>query len=277
MEQQTVDGITAYLVSLAAYGCGEVTCRSIAEHYGEATHEALLSPDWHRLTEVPGVGESKAESLHNAYTLRHGSHLTPKERRKADLDRRQRMFFGQFDIHGWTLRMILDRYGDKAQATVEADPYCLPDLDGFAFRRADDIARRLGIQSTDPRRLRAAIAYTLSDECQRDGHCYLTREQTIVRTLRNLNGDPRHADRMPRPDEPAATREALEALLPLLADEERIIIDRDAVYPPRYYWAERQVALNLRRIMHSHADRPSRKWKDDNDPPDYHDDGWEPF
>lgn len=262
MEQQTVDGITAYLVSLAAYGCGEVTCRRIAEHYGDATHEALLSPDWHRLTKVPGVGEQKAESLHTAYTLRHGSHLTAKERRKAESDRRQRTFFGMFDIHGWTLRMILDRYGYQAQATVEADPYRLTELDGFAFRRADDIARRLGIQSTDPRRLRAAIAYTISDECQRDGHCYLTREQTLVRTLRNLNGNPRHG-------EPSATREALEALLPLLADEERIIIDRDAVYPPRYYWAERQVAVNLRRIMHSHADRPSRRWKDDDD--------WEPF
>ena len=35
--------------------------------------------------------------------------------------------------------------------------------------------------------------------------------------------------------------------------------------------------MNLRRIMHSHADRPSRKWKDNDDAHDYHDDGWEPF
>jgi len=149
METTTIDGITQYLVELRIQGCGEVTCRRIAERFGEDTFDVCLS-EWERLTEVEGIGQRKALAMHEAIQRKHGDELTRKERRKNERQREQTMFFGSIGVHGWTLMRILSKYGDEAMDVVKGDPYRLTELDGFGFARADKIAEGLGITGSDP-------------------------------------------------------------------------------------------------------------------------------
>ena len=65
MEQTTIDGLTQYLTELRIAGCGEITCRRIAEEFGDDTIEVCLD-DWQRMTEIEGIGQRKALAVHDA-------------------------------------------------------------------------------------------------------------------------------------------------------------------------------------------------------------------
>lgn len=241
METTTIDGITQYLVELHIQGCGEVTCRRIAERFGEDTFDVCLS-EWERLTEVEGIGQRKALAMHEAIQRKHGDDLTRKERKKNERQREQTMFFGSIGVHGWTLLRILSKYGDEAMDVVKGDPYRLTELDGFGFARADKIAEGLGITGSDERRVRAGILHTLETETDRRGHCYVEYDALVKKAAAILAVD----------TVPVEVQEAeLEA-------DERAIRDGDDIYLPQYYWAEVRVANTLRRMMNTGGEAPSR-------------------
>lgn len=249
----TIDGITGYLVSLSAYGCGEVTCRRIAEALGpEAVNIILNEPQ--RLLSIEGIGEQKKDSIHHAVSSRHGSDLTAKERRRNRRRMEQTVFLEGIGIHSWALSRILDRYGDKAEEQVRENPYRLTELAGFAWRTADKVARGLGIDGSDPRRIDACIIYTLEDRAQRSGHCYLLLPQLVVLTRANLRLSKTDSDTADTPPTAEAIAERIEAM----TATEHIITDGDAIYLPRLYWAEITVAATLHRLMDYCGPSPSR-------------------
>jgi ATP-dependent exoDNAse (exonuclease V) alpha subunit len=65
---------------------------------------------------------------------------------------------------------------------ISENPYRLArDIRGIGFRTADQIAGRLGIEKTALIRVRAGIAYALTDAMD-EGHCGLPAEELIPLT-----------------------------------------------------------------------------------------------
>jgi exodeoxyribonuclease V alpha subunit len=68
---------------------------------------------------------------------------------------------------------IYKKYGDEAIAVVRDEPYRLAaDVWGIGFKTADTIAAAVGIARDSPERIKAGLAYTLSEAAD-EGHCYL--------------------------------------------------------------------------------------------------------
>lgn len=57
-------------------------------------------------------------------------------------------------------------------------PYILTRLHGFGFKRADKIARAMGIQLTDEHRIEYGIRYTLEDN-EQQGHTFMYRDELL--------------------------------------------------------------------------------------------------
>ena len=57
-------------------------------------------------------------------------------------------------------------------------PYILTKLHGFGFKRADKIARAMGIQLTDENRIEYGIRYTLEDN-EQQGHTFMYRDEML--------------------------------------------------------------------------------------------------
>lgn len=241
MEQTTIDGLTQYLTELRIAGCGEITCRRIAEEFGDDTIEVCLD-DWQRLTDIEGIGQRKALAVHEAIKAKHGGDLTRQERRKNQRRMEQTRFFGSIGVHGWTLHRILDKYGEQAKEVVEGDPYRLTELDGFGFTRADEVAEKLGITGSDPRRVRAGIVYTLQKKCDEKAHCFLPYTDLVKHAAAEL----------------AVDTVAVEVQMAVLEANELTIRDGDDIYLPQLYWAEVRVAQTLRRMMTQNGLPPSR-------------------
>lgn len=82
-----------------------------------------------------------------------------------------------------------------ANKMLDDNPYSLIDgVDGYAFGSADRIARKIGIDLKDPRRVGALVQYALRTGCEDRGHNYLSQPQLFESILR-LDGtlDPSHA------------------------------------------------------------------------------------
>jgi len=99
-------------------------------------------------------------------------------------------FFAELGISGIFPHRIFEKFGEGSISTIKANPYILiKHVDGIGFKRADDIAMKLGIESDSDCRLSAAILFTLEEKCWNAGNCYLLREN-LVQAAKRLSRIP---------------------------------------------------------------------------------------
>lgn len=74
---------------------------------------------------------------------------------------------------------IVKKWGADSLRVVEMDPFRLIGvIPGFAFKRTDDVARKVGFPKTHPSRIEAGVKFTL-EEAMNDGHTYYERGKLI--------------------------------------------------------------------------------------------------
>lgn len=145
----TEEGIEEFLSSGVLKGIGKKTAAAIVARFGSETF-AVIENQPHRLTEIPGIGEKKAESVAEAFR----SH-----REFAEIT----LYLQQFGINADYAMKLYRVYGADTIAAVQENPYRLAeDLFGVGFKKADKIAEKMGIARDDEHRIKSGIKYTLN-------------------------------------------------------------------------------------------------------------------
>ncbi|MGI6736352.1 MAG: ATP-dependent RecD-like DNA helicase [Anaerovoracaceae bacterium] len=151
-------GIIGFLSSGVLKGIGPKAARAIVARFGEDTFE-MIEKEPERLTEVSGIGPKKARAVAEAFR----SH-----RAFAEVS----IFLQQYDIRGGQALRLYEAYGEETIPMLQSNPYQLiDDVHGIGFRRADAIARRLGVPEDDPDRIRSGIQYLLQREAGEGNTC----------------------------------------------------------------------------------------------------------
>ena len=175
----TADAVIAWMSSKLP-GIGESRARDLLTHFGTADQlwQAIEhAPE--RLAEVKGITPERALSIQAAYM----DGLTERD--------------GMIALKGWGLTdNQIARCKDAWQSVPEVvrrirtNPYelCFV-VDGFGFKRADEVARRTGIGPEALERMVAGVVYTLESAIQ-DGHCYLWGGQLQRMAAEVLDVDP---------------------------------------------------------------------------------------
>ncbi|MCB9641865.1 MAG: AAA family ATPase [Myxococcales bacterium] len=207
------EGMTRYLLSLRLNRLTPPRCEQIVERFGrysleviEQTPERMKELDW---------SDDMIMRVHRAF------------RRKMP----SRSLLAAPDTWGLNLEQaeqLIRHHGNRTLDLLRRDPYRLLCEAGLSFSLAEQVANRLGLQSQDPRRLRAAIQSILRDAAENEGHTALPRQELLARTRsRRLQLDPQAAiftlSRME--DEQLLCSDPDELLLglPELVEEERAI------------------------------------------------------
>lgn len=83
---------------------------------------------------------------------------------------------------------LISAYGYQAEQKLKQDCFALTEVKGFGFKTVAKIADLLGIPTTDPGRIRAAIHYQLEEGCREWGHCCVVVSELIrqVASLCNI-------------------------------------------------------------------------------------------
>lgn len=165
---ETLVGIERFLGSGIIPGVGAELARRLVEKFGMDTLE-IIGREPHRLTEVSGIGASRAGKIAEAWSAQH--HV-------QDV-----MVFlrGHGVAPGFAAR-IVKRYGKDAINVVRENPYRLArEVWGIGFRTADGIAQKLGIARDAPSRIEAGLLHVL-DENVEQGHLHLPDDHLITET-----------------------------------------------------------------------------------------------
>ncbi|HPH94358.1 MAG TPA: ATP-dependent RecD-like DNA helicase [Anaerolineaceae bacterium] len=164
-------GIERYLASGLVDGIGPTLAKAIVEMFGEETLDVLdNAPE--RLKEVHGIGEVKSALI--AASWQEQQHVQEIVGMLSCIE-----------ISLNTAQKILKKYGAAgAVEIVRTNPYQLAyDIEGIGFKKADALARKMGLAYDDPNRLQAAVLFALTEAAEKEGHVYLPKGGLIERVL----------------------------------------------------------------------------------------------
>lgn len=179
MNENIINGITEYLKSLNIGGCSTQLSRRIAETLGEEAIEKILeNPGC--LTQIEGIGPKRAQTIKEAIEHAHGK--SAKNKKHNEMVRSATIFFGSYGISGWILGTIIRKYGDKAVETIQENPYRLTEIEGIGFARADEIAKKMGVEPDSPNRIKAGIIFLLESEADQNGHTCMPYDVLLLRS-----------------------------------------------------------------------------------------------
>ncbi len=159
---QTVQGIEGFLASGVMKGIGKKTASSIVHQFGTDTFH-IIEQEPERLCEVDGIGQAKAASICEAFRA---------HREFAQIA----LLFQQYGISANYAMKLYKVYGADAVKAVEENPYRLVgDIYGIGFRKADQIAEKMGMDKKDENRIRSGILYALWSFVN-EGHTFVPQK-----------------------------------------------------------------------------------------------------
>jgi exodeoxyribonuclease V alpha subunit len=174
LQPQSERGIVRYLQE-TIHGVGRVTAQRIYKHFGEATL-SILEKEPERLRELK-LKEKLIENTRRAFQQNRIERLTIVE-------------LQNYGITPYQARKIYAYYGPGAREILHTDPYQMADIEGIGFKRADQIARAVGIAHNSRQRVRAGLVYTV-EQMTLEGHTCIPREMLITEGMRLLEIDDR--------------------------------------------------------------------------------------
>jgi exodeoxyribonuclease V alpha subunit len=230
---QTIDGLRRYLGSGLIKGIGPEFASRIVERFGIETLE-ILDRDPARISEVPGIGPSRARAIRQAWSAQ-------REVRKV------MVFLQGYGVSPAFAARIYKRYGAAAIARVRENPYRLAfDVWGIGFLSADKLAAALGVARDAPARAEAGVRHVLDDQGG-NGHVFVPRPRLAQAAAALLELPEDSADQAI--DRLARTGDV--AIDASVVDDARA----PAVYEAALYRAECALAAGLRKLLAAPAPR----------------------
>ncbi|MBQ3379884.1 MAG: ATP-dependent RecD-like DNA helicase [Clostridia bacterium] len=223
------NAMRSFLASGAIKGVGEVLAGRIVDAFGEATFDIIAESPM-SLSSIQGITKKKAEEIGRLFDYRMGIKRVMEEFSKLSLTPEQAV--AAYSV-----------YGNDAPALLKQNPYilCRPNI-GVGFDTADRIAKELGFNLSDSRRVRAAVIHILTHNLQ-NGHTYIPKLK-LTAVAGNLLDD-------------FLEDEILEIIEEMFSDGEVVIMEsqrHDCVFLPRLYEAESYVASRVAEMANDETD-----------------------
>lgn len=222
------EGLIAYLSSDKFFGIGQKLAKLIVTELGtECIQKIMDNPDV--LDSIKQVTESKKKVI--VETLKENYATEQVIIKLYSFGLTNKMVYRLYEV-----------YGTEAAIRIEDNPYTLIyDVDGFGFRKSDDLAMKLGFDENDKLRLREAIRYTLNTVCYQQGYTFLTSKQLLNSSYMLLNNNP------------LITMDSLREALANLVQNEKIIQDEDRFFDPGLYQSEIKCAEAIQKLKKHHT------------------------
>lgn len=222
------DGIRAFLAAGNVKGIGPKMANLIVDRFGKSTLD-VLEQNPEKLLEIRGIGPKSLKVIAESF----GETI---EFTKISFSLRE------LGITMAQAVRIYKLYGGESLEVVKDNPYCLvEDIYGISFRKADEIAMKLGFEEDSEFRLESGVAYVLENFAQ-SGSTYMPKEQLLESTVKLLD---------------VGSEQVEECLVQMIFQgklQTDTIEETPVVYLYGYYLAEQSVAWHLAQIKEAHID-----------------------
>ena len=136
----------------------------LIEKFGEEGLVDVLDNDIEKLLEFKGVKEKKLERIQKSW----------KQFRSI---RELGEFLAPYEVSSAMIHLIATQLKDVPNPAekIKKNPYVLTHIKGIGFKRADEIARKMGVGDLDDNRLHAATNYLIRELCDMQGNSCIQR------------------------------------------------------------------------------------------------------
>lgn len=225
INETSKEGIVTYLSSELFPGIGKKAATKVFEALGDEALKLIVND--RSVLEKVDITLKQKDSLYENLVI----HYT-KEHELVEL---LNLGIGM----GMSVR-IINVLKENASKLVKQNPYDLIDLvEGIAFLRADEIAKKVGIQNDDPKRLIALIHYVIKNLIYSTGESYTEKDELFEKVSAYANSY-----------EEILTRDDFEKYLNVLVSKRKIIIEEEKlVFDYSVYYDEINVAKAISKIL----------------------------
>ncbi|MDB2562064.1 AAA family ATPase [Sulfurimonas sp.] len=137
----------------------------LIEKFGAEELVKILDNDIQRLLEFNGIKEKRLKKIQDSWK---------KFRSMRELGE----FLSPFDVSPILLTTIATAMKDVDEpcAKIKDNPYVLTSINSIGFKRADELALKMGIERTDENRIASAMDYVLLNYCEQQGNSCVAKE-----------------------------------------------------------------------------------------------------
>lgn len=222
IEPASKEGIIKYLSSGLIHDIGPKFAKKIVEKFGDDTFNILKNhPE--KVMSITGIGQKKMESIINFF--------------KDNFIINDIIYFlVSKNISPAYAYKIYEAFKDESVNIIKNNPYKLIEvIDGIGFKKADAIAKEIGIKPNSIFRFKSAAFYILDNAANQDGHTYLPVEEFTKNIAELLQID----------------EELCKTQLNEIIDNTQIILEENRLYLIWNYQYERYIASKLKLIANS--------------------------
>lgn len=226
---QSKDGIIQYLSSDIFKGIGKKTAKQIVECLGDDALNIILQ-DKDVLKQVPKLSDEKIDVVYNGIV-------------ENQMIEKIMIKLNEFGFGAQLAMKIYQFYKEETLNVIEQSPFKLVmDIDGIGFSKADELARKIGIDENHPERLKAGLMYSLEQASLQNGHTYIP-EQVLLQTTYELLT--KHQTINP---------DLLVQALLELSEDKRVVNHEKNIYIPSLFYSESKAVQILHRLL-NHGDK----------------------
>ncbi|MFV7790525.1 AAA family ATPase [Aliarcobacter lanthieri] len=189
----------------------------ILDKYNEDGLIEILEKNPNELLKFKGIKEKKLKSIIDSW--HEFKHL-----------RELGSFLGKFGVTSNLITKVYATFSevDNLIEKIKNNPYILINIKGIGFKRADEIAKALGIDPKSPFRIRACVNYTLREFCDNNGNSSIDKfhlYKLLDDNLRFINEEHLYE----------------EVIIEMLAKEEVYTTKENRLAPSMLYFAEKNI------------------------------------
>lgn len=131
----------------------------LIERYSQEGLIEILENDIEKLMEIKGMNARRLSKLSSGWKQFRSMRLLGE-------------FLAPYGVTPTLLRLIATAMKGVKEPieAIKNNPYGLMSINGIGFKKADEIARAMGVHCHDPRRIQAAMEYTLGEYCSQEGN-----------------------------------------------------------------------------------------------------------
>lgn len=223
--ENTLEGVIAYLSSDLFPGIGKVTATKIFDTLGKDTI-SLIESSKDALDKVDGLTSKQRSTIYE--------NLSEHQNNK-------KIILGLLDL-GITMKMSLKLYkimGEDVVDRIKNNPYQLMYfVDGFGFKRADKIAMDVGIKEDSDIRIRALLQYLINFYARSTGNVYIEYDVLFTEAMKEV-----------KENFDILNKEKFDRNLKFMQVEKQIIIDNNDIYDFRIYNSENLLAIKVKEFL----------------------------
>lgn len=169
---EIVEGELHFFLTKMVKGISQSTAKAVIRQYGDSLHEIIEERPEELLT-IKGIGKKKLEQIVQSW--KELAHL-----------RKLGNFLLPFGVTNNKINRIFEAFKEESLAILQHNPYRLTHIEGFGFRTADEVARKIGTPSHSPYRIETGIRYVMEKHFHEQFHTLISDDSLWEAACENL-------------------------------------------------------------------------------------------